>query len=191
MYTEKVVLDILDTELSLFPEADIIDVYKLFYQAHYGPNHIAVDEQLFNKYLLQELTQIIDNGKLLYQDIGAGKGYYRVYLSIFSKIPVLDLEKYTRLFSSIVFASRKPEQIYHAQWIEKWKVIYNLIVDSAAVKSRYTNLLKGTQAGSELGLNPYSQALPHHSARYTALYKPHYRLVSAQQMDTVVSLFNL
>ena len=58
-----------NVQMSLYPEARLQDLYKAFFQAEFGPEHIIADTLSAGRYLDSEL--LIPDTDIMYEPIGA------------------------------------------------------------------------------------------------------------------------
>jgi len=77
---EKQIVQFIDNELKLYPEAHLADLYKNYFQDAYGPGHLIPDTTRAGKYLDRELQQPDWVDTLLYQPLGINHDYYRINL---------------------------------------------------------------------------------------------------------------
>lgn len=60
----------IEHQLAVYPQSTLQDVYKAFYQEHFGPEHMITDTAAVRKYLDHELTVMGDErGGLYYEPI--------------------------------------------------------------------------------------------------------------------------
>ena len=67
-------------QLNNYPKSTLQEIYKSFYQEHFGPEHLINDTASVRQYLLYELTQTGNDG-LYYEPIGCNGNYIRVHLN--------------------------------------------------------------------------------------------------------------
>lgn len=160
-------------QLSLYPEMTLQDLYKAFFQAEFGPEHILADTTAAGMYLDQELAEK-DDSPIMYEPVGGDSAFFRVHLC------AVQQGKITRdeLFSAFVDGalglgnseSRKLGIL--KDWTDKWKKIESVI------KSMDLNIENYDQdkemIDSVLASGNYAV---HHSEKFNRLYHPHYRIV--------------
>ena len=155
----------LEQQLCDYPESTLQDVYKAFYQEHFGPEHMISDTAAVRNYLEYELAHCDDQvGHLYYESIGLDGGYVRVYLKAVTD-GLITAEELLRAFLDSAAARTEPP----VEWQVKWEAIVATIDE----------IRPGVGAGEREMLREASiknQAV-HHSKAYNAAYHPHYRIV--------------
>ena len=48
----------IERQLTTYPESTLQDIYKSFYQEHFGPGHIISDTASARRYLMSELSEM-------------------------------------------------------------------------------------------------------------------------------------
>ena len=51
----------IERQLVTYPESTLQDIYKSFYQEHFGPGHIISDTASARRYLMRELSEMGEN----------------------------------------------------------------------------------------------------------------------------------
>ena len=155
----------LEQQLCDYPESTLQDVYKAFYQEHFGPEHMISDTAAVRNYLEYELAHCDDQvGHLYYESIGLDGGYVRVYLKAVTD-GLITAEGLLRAFLDSAAARTEPP----VEWQVKWEAIVATIDE----------IRPSFGAGEREMLREASiknQAV-HHSKAYNAAYHPHYRIV--------------
>ena len=138
----------IERQLVTYPESTLQDIYKSFYQEHFGPGHIISDTALARRYLMRELSEMDKNQSPYFEPTGSQGDYVRVYLS-----------------------AANLWQEPTVNWMEKWEAIVSIIqANKMEVQGFETDLPLLTEAAQN------NQAV-HHSRRYNDAYHPHYRIV--------------
>lgn len=162
----------IENQLRAYPASTLQDVYKAFYQEHFGPEHMITDTMAARNYLNYELDHCDDQViPLYYEFIGVNGDYVRVYLKAI-KDDLITSEQLLWAFLD----SAKPAQQLANNWAIKWEAIVDVIdeiIPGFGVEDR--ELL--SQASLE------NKAV-HHSRVYNAAYHPHYRIVNRHIFDT-------
>ena len=71
----------IEYQLAIYPESTLQDVYKAFYQEHFGPEHMISDIERVGSYLRSELSMMgEDHSRVYFESIGVEGNYVRVYL---------------------------------------------------------------------------------------------------------------
>ncbi|HOH46375.1 MAG TPA: hypothetical protein PLX59_00925 [Candidatus Cloacimonadota bacterium] len=193
LFTDTQIQEILRRELEMFPQAGLIDLYKLLYQAYQGPNHIAVSEQRFADFLKEELAAVSSRKGPALQDIGAGKGFYRIYLSAFIDSGVELSDELIHRFTRMVFESKQQDCIDPKSWKELWPRL-ELIVEACDRDMFGRGRVSPEHRAGELALIQNLiriGGIPHHTSLYLENYNPHYRLVHVSKLDELMELLRL
>lgn len=162
------------TQLETYPESQLQDLYKSFFQDRFGPGHIIRDRQSALEYILSEIAEADTLAGPRTEPCGWQGNYIRVNLSVITD-GLISAEELT----NALMASAKevnPEDIEH--WKDEWAEIVAIIEkdhpdipDLAEDKSKIEELLSSGQ---------YAY---HHSAAYEAAYHPHYRIIASSVLD--------
>ncbi|MFO7897354.1 MAG: hypothetical protein R6U84_10510 [Candidatus Cloacimonadales bacterium] len=162
-------LDYVQAELQKFPQAQLLDIYKLFYQSAFGPGHIISDAVAARQYLQQELAQAQNYQAPAFQDIGYFNDYYRVNLALVAAAKI-GFEEFFQAF----LRSVQPQQKFSwQQWQTAWCQIDSELqaagfsfAEAAADRQQIEQILSDQ-------ILVFS-----HSSVYKAAYQPHYRLLN-------------
>jgi len=158
---------IVNLELQLHPHAEPIDIYKLLYQALFGPSHIVRDYARLCLNINSELWQMEHTYQPLIQDL---ETYSRISLSHFR--PGMELDKRQQAIECLaqwVLDSCTTYENESMAFLECWNLHLPYFKESLAADNA-----KWDYAGS---LATKAQ-IPSHSKLYHAKHHPHYRLVS-------------
>lgn len=146
--------------LKKYKEISVVDLYKLLFQASFGPAHAIKDYNSALSYLEEELNLSLTE-TISYEDIG--NGYVRLYLNNFT--------------------------VNDAKWILKLMIdsvdeIRNIkfFMDAYEITCEILKLEKNNeylQSFKEFVLKMIKLELPavHHSEVYKEKYNPHYRVI--------------
>ena len=173
----------LKQQLARYPQSSVRDIYKNFFQDKFGPGHLLSDTAAAGQYLRRELNsynpdtlpvfspyvdstgwehrfvrvdlRVIKEGKVSYRD------YFEAFVRSAQNAPAVSVEDWSREWTRIVAILEKQQcpVIHHPQ--------YTIDKDSITV------LL---QRGEYVG---------HHSPIYVASYAPHYRLIAAEELQSL------
>lgn len=149
-----------------YPRSTIQDVYKSFYQAHFGAEHMIADTASVYAYLLYEVEVAAEDTVYnpYYEPVGANGAYVRVYLRGINE----GLLAEGQLFDAFM-RSAKPVEQPQQTWADEWQRIVQAAQDAGmSVSEEEKDLL--TQAAQ-------NDRAVHHSAAYREAYHPHYRIV--------------
>ena len=153
-------------QLATYPESTLQDIYKSFYQEHFGPGHIISDTASARRYLMRDLSEMGETQSPYFEPTGSQGDYVRVYLSAVSD-SLITAEQLLDAFVRSANLWQEPT----VSWMEKWEAIVSIIqANKMEVQGFETDLPLLTEAARN------SQAV-HHSRRYNEAYHPHYRIV--------------
>ena len=156
----------IERQLADYPESTLQDIYKSFYQEHFGPGHIISDTASARRYLMSELSEMGETASLYFEPTGSQGDYVRVYLSA-----VADSRITAEQLLDAFIRSANSWQEPTVSWMEKWEAIVSIIqANKIELEGFETDLPLLTEAARN------SQAV-HHSRRYNEAYHPHYRIV--------------
>ncbi len=165
---EEKVRAAVERQLRDFPYSTLQDIYKSFFQDHFGPGHLVADTSRAIAYLREELSKAGTPTNMLYEPTGCCGNYYRVSLSAVAsgRVP---FDTYLNAFLS---SAREVGENEVKEWSAEWKRIENII------SSMQLNL-PGYEADA-LAINEMlhnGHYAVHHSRTYNEHYAPHYRII--------------
>ena len=156
----------IERQLTSYPESTLQDVYKSFYQEHFGPGHIISDTASARRYLRRELSEMGETSLPYFEPTGSQGDYIRVYLSAVAD-SLITAEQLLDAFVRSANSWQEPT----ISWLEKWEAIVSIIqTNKMELEGFETDLPWLTEAARN------DQAV-HHSRRYNEAYHPHYRIV--------------
>ena len=156
----------IERQLTTYPESTLQDIYKSFYQEHFGPGHIISDTASARRYLMRELSEMGETQSPYFEPTGSQGDYVRVYLSAVSD-SLITAEQILDAFVRSANSRQEPT----VSWMEKWEAIISIIqANKIELEDFETDLPLLTEAARN------NQAV-HHSRRYNEAYHPHYRIV--------------
>ena len=156
----------IEMQLVTYPESTLQDIYKSFYQEHFGPGHIISDTASARRYLMRELSEMGKTASPYFEPTGSQGYYVRVYLSAIAD-SLITAEQLLDAFVRSANSWQEPT----VSWLEKWGTIVSIIqANKMEIEDFETDLPLLTKAARN------SQAV-HHSRRYNEAYHPHYRIV--------------
>ena len=164
----------IEHQLAVYPQSTLQDVYKAFYQEHFGPEHMITDTAAVRKYLDHELTVMGDErGALYYEPIGLEGNYVRVYLKAV-KDNLITAQELMQAFLDSAAARQEPAM----EWSTKWGIIIEVLdeIKPEFGSSERELLLKASKE---------NQAV-HHSKVYNEAYHPHYRIVDCHIFELLL-----
>ena len=156
----------IERQLATYPESTLQDIYKSFYQEHFGPSHIISDTASARRYLMKELSEMGKNQPPYFEPTGSQGNYIRVYLSAVTA-SLITAEQLLDAFVRSANLWQEPT----VSWLEKWEAIVSIIqANKIELEGFETDLPLLTEAARN------NQAV-HHSRPYNEAYHPHYRIV--------------
>ncbi|MDY6326483.1 MAG: hypothetical protein SPL42_00135 [Bacteroidales bacterium] len=162
----KEIVDAVAHQLETYPQSTLQDVYKSFYQEHFGPEHMIADTASARQYLLREMAENNCLSDTYYEKTGSSGKYVRVFLSAVKD----SLITADQLFGAFVRSS-KAQPGPESPWSERWTGISTAMEKSGLMTEDFKN---DKPVLEEAARN--NQAV-HHSRRYNENYHPHYRIV--------------
>ena len=164
---DEKIRDFVMAHYELYPEAHLQDLYKAFFQAEFGAEHIVSDTTSSGRYLDRELT-VQDRSRILYEPIGADSTFYRVHLRAVQE----GLISRQQLFNAFVGGVHAVDIPQIESWRSTWPHILSVIdgmhldlPDYDAEKAAIDSLLLSGKYAT------------HHSEEFSIAYDPHYRIV--------------
>lgn len=164
---ETRVRDAVKNHLALYPKAHLQDLYKAFFQAEFGAEHIVADTTSAGRYLDSELS-VKDNASVYYEPIGADSSFFRVHLrSVQDGFITRD-----QLFHAFVGGVHNVEIPQIERWSETWPEIIKVIDKMHLGLPDYAE--ERASIDSLLTTGYYAS---HHSQEFSVAYDPHYRII--------------
>lgn len=165
----------IERQLATYPKSQLQDIYKAFYQEHFGAEHMITDKEAARNYLDQELATMQDKRDGIYvEPIGMSGDYVRVYLIAVSH-KILSSSQLLQAFIESA-GDHKPPTI---SWATKWQAIVE-VVDEVS-----PGLGSDDERAMLLQASLNNQAV-HHSQAYNAAYHPHYRIVTREIFEKIL-----
>ncbi len=156
----------IERQMATYPESTLQDIYKSFYQEHFGPGHIISDTASARRYLMRELSEMGETSLPYFEPTGSQGDYIRVYLSAVAD-SLITAEQLLDAFVRSANSWQEPT----VSWLEKWGAVVSIIqANKMELEGFETDLPLLTEAAQN------NQAV-HHSRRYNEAYHPHYRIV--------------
>ena len=156
----------IERQMATYPESTLQDIYKSFYQEHFGPGHNISDTASARRYLMRELSEMGKTQSPYFEPTGSQGDYVRVYLSAIAD-SLITAEQLLDAFVRSANLWQEPT----VSWMEKWEAIVSIIqANKIELEGFETDLPLLTEAARN------NQAV-HHSRPYNEAYHPHYRIV--------------
>ena len=157
------------SQMALYPESRLQDLYKSFFQDRFGPGHIIKDRQSALDYIISELASADTLIGPITESCGWQGNYVRVNLSVIDD----GLMTAEQMADALMASAKEVKE----QDIERWKTEWAEIV--AIIEKEYPDIpdLASDKAKIE-ELLASGQYAYHHSDVYNAAYHPHYRIIA-------------
>ena len=156
----------IERQLASYPESTLQDIYKAFYQEHFGPEHMIDDTAAVRQYLDYELSTMGDEcGGFYYEAIGARGDYVRVSLKCV-KHGLISADELLQAFLDSAAARQVPAV--------EWSCMWDAVVQAVDEVKPGLGSAAEREALREASIK--KQAV-HHSKAYNEAYHPHYRIV--------------
>lgn len=165
----------IERQLATYPKSQLQDIYKAFYQEHFGAEHMITDKEAARNYLDQELATMQDKRDGIYvEPIGMSGDYVRVYLIAVSH-KILSSSQLLQAFIESAGEHKSPT----ISWATKWQAIVE-VVDEVS-----PGLGSDDERAMLLQASLNNQAV-HHSQAYNSAYHPHYRIVTREIFEKML-----
>lgn len=178
--TNKDIICAAEQELEHHPDLEPVDLYKLCYQAWFGPAHITSDQDLVSASIITEVQNMEYDYYPLWQDIGNKSGFSRLSLSWLNKLDSDSCAIKAGALAKLMLLSaplgRKDLSMKHL-----WHTVAPLFMEL---------LPADPQAWEEVNTIAANEQMPHHSKRYTSLYHPHYRVIHPSINDLILNIIS-
>ena len=161
-------------EMTLHPEATLLDLYKNFFQGRFGPGHMIDNPDAAKKYLLQELQNAAGFDSVLWQAVGYEDRFYRVNLSLV-RDGKIDMDP---LLSAFIESAGLAEQPSAESWKQEWDSILTIMEQMDLALPDFEQDRFQISQNLEKGI-----LIGHHSAVYREHYHPHYRIVNQANFE--------
>ena len=158
----------IDRMMQQFPETQLRDLYKSFFQDRFGLEHLMSDSAKADEYLRYELAHLEDENLYPdYEPTGYKENFYRVNLHLIrsGKIP------YDVYFQAFMESAKAFSPISIEKWEKEWNAIESIIAD------HYPQLMESSDAAEIHALLDKDEYAMHHSKKFNAAYHPHYRII--------------
>ena len=126
----------IERQLATYPESTLQDIYKSFYQEHFGPGHIISDTASARCYLMVELSEMGETQSPYFESTGCQGDYVRVYLSAIAD-SLITAEQLLDAFVRSANLWQEPT----VSWLDKWEAIVSIIqTNKMEIEGFETNL---------------------------------------------------
>ncbi|PKN73190.1 MAG: hypothetical protein CVU50_04110 [Candidatus Cloacimonetes bacterium HGW-Cloacimonetes-3] len=169
---------IIINELALHPSCKLIDIYKLLFQAYFGPSHILKDKMTVAASIKTETLTMQHTYKPLFQDIGNGVGFCRISLGNLRPAAIsnpLAFKQQCDALADLMQLScleSDPPYTINELWHNYQKTILDICPANKEEWEEVSALAKNT-------------TIPSHSDIFSTVYQPHYRIIDIQLIDKI------
>ncbi|OQC05839.1 MAG: hypothetical protein BWX76_00617 [Candidatus Cloacimonetes bacterium ADurb.Bin089] len=176
---------IISLELTLHPHLQLIDIYKLVFQAYLGPAHLIADKDEAAKRIMTEMLLHPEPYRPLKQDISSCNGFFRLSLDLLLPNKSMRPEKaITELYrKSYSLAEYMQESVldytYSLDITKLWKEAIPVVQELAVFD---------ITEWQEVNTIAESKAIPRHSQQYKIHYNPKYRVLKYQFYNSIEQL---
>jgi hypothetical protein len=176
---EKIRLSV-KSQLQIYPASTLQDLYKNFFQDHFGPEHAIRDTAAARQWLEFELETFNQSNNPDIEILGTNQRYIRVNLSLIKQGKISEQQ----LLEAFINSAKKIDDNDIAQWGLEWQKI----VDVIQKMNLQINDFEMDKKNIEHLLNNGKYAV-HHSAVFNELYQPHYRIVEKEIYEGKIKPF--
>lgn len=162
------VVQFVDSELELFPEARLTDIYKSFFQDAYGPDHLIPDTVHAGMYLNRELAHEEWPDTLKFQATGTGHDYIRINLLLIKNGTIPRDTLLLAMVKSAPLARNPDIEDFRKEWEKVLTYIEKEYPDIANFQTDKQVINETLDAGN---------VVIHHSDHYNQTYKRRYRII--------------
>lgn len=175
--TQSKIRKAVERHMELYPESQLQDLYKNFFQDRFGPGHIIADPSAADRYLRHELETSDNFEGEDYEPTGYEGRFYRVNLGVIAdgRVP------YDKYFDAFVRSVNGIEPISIEMWQREWREIETVIM---SMKLDMENVAEDS---AEIeALIQGGDYVMHHSQRFNDYYQPHYRIIERNIFETEI-----
>ena len=156
-----------ENHLAMYPKAHLQDLYKAFFQAEFGAEHIVADTASAGRYLDRELA-IPDHSPVLYEPVGADSTYYRVHLRAVQEGHITRRQLFDLFVNGVSATDSGQISLWKGKWARILRVIETMGLDLPDIEPE--------KAAIDSLLDKGEYAF-HHSDAFREAYEPHYRII--------------
>lgn len=165
---EKQIRQFVSLELKNYPEAQLADLYKNYFQDAYGPGHLIPDTARAGAYIDWELQQPCWTDTIICQPLGIHHEFYRVSLSLLKNKVIPRDTLLLGMVKSAKLARNPNIEAWKIDWAEVLEVIRQMKPDLEKFRADEKLIAKTLRKG---------EVVIHHSKHYEKKYCPHYRII--------------
>ncbi len=180
---EQKVTTALKQQMEHYPQSTLLDIYKSFFQDKFGPGHLLSDTAAAGQYLRRELNSYNPDTLAFLSPYIDSTGWERRFVRVDLRVIKEGMVSYRDFFDSFVRSVQAAPDVPLEDWTGEWTRIVDILEKLQCPvihhpqytidKDSITVLL---QRGEYVG---------HHSPIYVASYAPHYRLIAAEELQSL------
>lgn len=171
---DEKILTAVKSELKLYPEERLIDLYKSYFQGYWGPGHLIPDSISAQNYLTYEMENAEEYDKVLWQPLAHYNQYYRLNLK-FVKDGIIPGNEY---LSAFIQSANNPAKPKLEDWKGEWAKVLKVIEENKIDINNYTE-----DKNSIDTLLASGNYVVHHSGEFVKKYYPHYRVIAKKYFE--------
>lgn len=163
--------------MDAFPESDLRDLYKSFFQDYFGPEHLISDSMGAVNYIHYEMTHADTTDwerPLFYYGAGMLGRYVRVDIN-YVRSGIVPMA----VFVSALLRSAKTDvetPLSMTEGLEQWKMLWGRVMADVRNLDPLPGNLEADSAAIAQTLEAGNYAV-HHSKRFNRAYRQHYRII--------------
>ena len=163
-----------------YPQAQVCDIYKSFYQDNYGPGHLLGDTIAAKNYFLSELNDSSEWGGPDFEFTGEGKNFVRLNMDLVRR-GLIPCQAYFDAFKESLGRINSPKDDL---WISEWEEIDNILINKGY---HFINEEKDREMiKHKLETKNFTV---HHSDNFNKNYNFHYRIIAIPQFEKLKALY--
>jgi hypothetical protein len=166
--TDLKIRKFVDSELSLYPESRLTDIYKSFFQDAYGPDHLIPDTTRAGIFLSRELAHEDWPDTLRFQSTGVEHDYIRVNLLMVKNGTIPRDTLLLAMVKSAPLARNPDIEDFRREWQKVLEYIEKKYPDLPGLATDRQTIEETLNAGD---------VVIHHSEHYNQTYKRRYRII--------------
>lgn len=166
--TDLKIRQFVDSELSLYPESRLTDIYKSFFQDVYGPDHLIPDTTRAGIFLSRELAHEDWPDTLRFQPTGVEHDYIRVNLLMAKNGTIPRDTLLLAMVKSAPLARNPAIEDFRKEWQKVLEYIEKKYPDMPGLATDRQTIEETLNAGD---------VVIHHSEHYNQTYKRRYRII--------------
>lgn len=166
--TDLKIRKFVDSELSLYPESRLTDIYKSFFQDAYGPDHLIPDTTRAGIFLSRELAHEDWPDTIRFQKTGVEHDYIRVNLLMVKNGTIPRDTLLLAMVKSAPLARNPDIEDFRKEWQKVLEYIEKKYPDLPGLATDRQTIEETLNAGD---------VVIHHSEHYNQTYKRRYRII--------------